>query len=214
MIEFKLLGIPVRVEPNFWFTLGLVGLIGSNIRSANGLLDLALFILAGFVSLLIHEMGHALMIKKYQLPTQIVLSNFGGYATYPAGILNRVQSFLVTAAGPGLQVIVALATLLVVYRLLPGDLLQDNMLTHFIDTFITISLFWAALNCLPIHPLDGGQMLAAILGPKRQSIVHLISMITAGLMIIVAYKFGALFGALFCGMFAYQNYKAWQQSKS
>ena len=210
MVEFKLFGIPIRVEPIFWLTLGIIGLLSTNANSAEGLLLMALFMLAGFASILIHEMGHALMIKHYKLPTQVVLSNFGGYASYPAGILDRKQSFLVTAAGPGLQILAATA----VYFLFPHMTLGDSKLIYFFIIFIQISYFWALLNCLPILPLDGGQMLGAIMGPKRKAALHLVSIITAAVVAIYAISAGYIFGAIFMGMFAYQNYQAWKQTKS
>ncbi|MFC4993292.1 metalloprotease [Rubritalea tangerina] len=209
MVEFKIFGIPVRVEMSFWFTLGLIGLIGSNVQSSNALLELALFVLAGFLSILIHELGHALMIKKYRLPTQIVLSSFGGYAMFPAGVLNRLQAFLVTAAGPALQILTAVLFWFTIKQVEMGD----NMLTHFCLIFVAISIFWGLLNCLPIVPLDGGQMLASILGPKKTRTVYLISVITAIAIGAVAVYFRAPFGILLAGLFAYQNYKAWQQTK-
>ena len=95
MIEFKLFGIPVRVEPLFWLTIAILG-GGLSAKSSEGLLLVALFVLAAFVSVLIHEMGHAMMIRKFGLPTEITLTTLGGYATYPAGVLSRKKSFLVT----------------------------------------------------------------------------------------------------------------------
>ncbi|PQJ29218.1 metalloprotease [Rubritalea profundi] len=210
MIEFKLFGIPIRVEPIFWLTMGFLGLMRYDPRSSADLLMLAMFVIAGFLSLLIHEMGHALMIKHYKLPTQVVLSNFGGYATYPAGILNRKQSFLVTAAGPGSQILVAIA----VFFISPYLGLAGNMLSHFIGTFVLISVIWAIFNCLPILPLDGGQMLGAIMGPRRKAGVHLTGIIIAALIGVVAIYIGYYIASLFMGMFAYQNYQAWQQTKS
>ncbi len=209
MVDFKLFGISIRVEPTFWLTLGFLGLMSSDPRSSEDLLWLALFILAGFISILIHEMGHALMIKRYKLPTQVVLSNFGGYATYPAGILNRMQSFLVTAAGPGIQIIAAI----MIWFVAPYIGLEGNMLDQFIRIFIYISFFWAILNCLPILPLDGGQMLGAIMGPKRKAGVHLTGVITATILGLLSLYTGRIFGTLFMGMFAYQNYQAWKQTK-
>lgn len=210
MVEFKLFGIPVRVMPIFWITLGILGLLGPDITTVQGLLNAALFVLAGFLSILIHEMGHAMMIKKFGLPTQVVLASFGGYAMYPAGVLNRKQSFLVTAAGPATQ----LAMAYIVQLLLPFFDLPNNQFLSFLLIFIMISKFWALLNCLPIYPLDGGHMVAAVLGPKRISTVHLIGLVTAGLGTVYAVLSGQMFLMLFGGMFSYQCYQAWQQSKA
>ncbi|MFC5051391.1 metalloprotease [Rubritalea spongiae] len=209
MVEFKLFGIPVKVMPIFWITLGIIGLIGSDIRDGLGLLEVALFVLAGFLSILIHEMGHALMIKKYKLPTQVVLASFGGYAVYPAGVLNRLQSFLVTAAGPGLQILGGL----VVLAALNFIELPNSMINLFFYNFLWVSFAWAILNCVPILPLDGGQMLSAIMGPKRQNAVFIISFSVAALLAITALVYQQIFLVLFMGMFAYQNFQAWQQSK-
>ena len=68
MIQFSLFGIPVRVEPIFWLTLALIG-GGLSARDSESLLVVALFVLAGFVSVLIHEMGHALICLLYTSPS-------------------------------------------------------------------------------------------------------------------------------------------------
>ena len=53
----------------------------------------AMFMLAAFVSVLIHEMWHALTIKRFKQPTQVVFIFMGGYATYPLGVLTRKRPF-------------------------------------------------------------------------------------------------------------------------
>ncbi|SHK37942.1 Zn-dependent protease (includes SpoIVFB) [Rubritalea squalenifaciens DSM 18772] len=200
MVEFKLLGIPVRVEAIFWITLGLLGFIGIGIEG-NGLLLIALFVLAGFISILIHEMGHALMIRKYGLPTQVVLAAFGGYAQYPAGYLTRKQDFLVTLAGPASQLLCGLG----VFFALPYLQLPNNLVNEFLWFFLFVSIFWSVLNCLPVLPLDGGRMLAAIMGPRRLRQVLMVSIVTAVAVALFAVFMQAMFGAILMGMFAYQN---------
>lgn len=208
MIQFSLFGIPVRVEPLFWLTLALLG-GGLHATNADALLDVAMFVLAGFLSVLVHEMGHALMIRKYNLPTQVVLTTLGGYATYPSGVLTRKKSFLVTAAGPLIQLVFGGMVFAAVF-FLPD---QGGRLDLFFLYLIVISIVWALFNCLPIYPLDGGQMLAAILGPRRAKGLHMTGMITAGIVGALALSGGQLFVALFMGMFLYQNYQLYQQYK-
>ncbi|WP_018971151.1 metalloprotease [Rubritalea marina] len=210
MVELRLFGIPIRVEPSFWITLGIIGLIGTDMRDSNFLLQIALFVIAGFISILIHELGHALMLKAYKVKPNIVLASFGGYATYPAGALSRLQGFLMTAAGPGLQLLLAGA----VYLGVGFNSTPYNEFEEFTNILIGISIFWALLNCLPILPMDGGQMLSAILGPRRQAAVHMVGMVTAVIFGFVAFKIGAIFGTIFMGMFAYQNFKAWKHYRS
>jgi len=209
MVEFKLFGIPVRVEPSIWLILGIFGFLNFGIESTQGIISIGLLIIAGFTSILVHELGHALMIKKYKLPTQIVLAGFGGFATHPAGILTRKQSFIVTLAGPLLQIILGLT----IYFIAPTLNIPPNSLINiFIEIIILVSIAWALLNCLPILPLDGGRMLDSALGPKKLKTTLLIGLITAVIVGILAYAYGFFFGAMFMGFFFYQNFQAYKQT--
>ena len=209
MIQFRLFGIPVSVHPVFWLTLALLGGALSGISTKAELLKLALFVLAGFISVLVHEMGHALTIRHYKLPTQIVLQAFGGFATHPAGVLNRLQSFLVTAAGPAIQILLGLGALAVLlYAPLPKTLIQD-----FLFFLFWVSIIWAVLNCFPIYPLDGGRMLESILGPRRIRAVFITGLVTAALLGLAAVALSEPILAIFMGLFAWENYKNLQQHR-
>lgn len=209
MIHFSLLGIPVRIEPWFWITMAFIG-GGLHAANSTDILLVLVFIFAGFLSVLIHELGHALAIRKYGLPTSITLQAFGGYASYPSGQLNRKQSFLVTVAGPAVQF--ALGVLLIVlarYIAIP----EGSLFRPFIRDLIWVSIAWSVLNCLPVYPLDGGQMLAAILGPQKQRYVHLISAIVALSIGLAGYAFlGTLLLPIFMALFAWQNWQAFQST--
>lgn len=211
MLSFRIFNIPVHVQPWFWLTLFL---IGGGLRVGNDprewLLPL-MFIVAGFISILVHELGHALMIKKYGLPTEIHLIAFGGYATFPQGYLSRKQSFLVTAAGPGLQVCLGFAALLF-WNYAPVTPL--SLMNNLLDDLIKVSFAWAILNCLPVYPMDGGQMLSAILGPQRQHTTYMIGFITALAIGIISFVLlQALLLTIFMGFFAYQNWKNYQSAR-
>lgn len=209
MIQFRLFGIPVTIQPIFWLTLGLLGLMGNGVSTPSQLLGLALFVLAGFISILVHEMGHALTIRAFKLPTEIVLQGFGGYASHPAGVLTRVQSFLVTAAGPGIQIALGIAA----FVLWQSDRLPDTSIRIFVGYLAIVSIFWAVLNCFPIFPLDGGRMLQAILGPKRIKAVFITGLVTASVLALIAITSGQPFLAIFMGLFAWENYKYLQHSQ-
>lgn len=211
MITFNLLGIPVRIEPWFWATMALIG-GGLSANDSLSLLLVLVFMLAGFISILVHELGHALTVRKFGLPTAITLRAFGGYASYPAGTLSRKQAFLVTAAGPSLQLCLGILLLIIHYCV---PIPSESLLHALFYDLISISIIWAVLNCLPIYPMDGGQMLAAILGPKRAHYVHLIGALCA--VIIGLVSFGLLNSwllPLFMGLFAWQNWQSFQQRTS
>ncbi len=208
MISFNLFGIPVRIEPWFWITMAFIG-GGLSANDSLSILLVFVFMLAGFISILIHELGHALTVRKFGLPTAITLRAFGGYATYPAGRLDRKQSFLVTAAGPTLQLTLGILLLVVSYFVaIPAESLLKALFLYLIQ----ISIIWAILNCLPIYPMDGGQMLAAALGPKRSHYVHLIGALCAVIIGLAAFSLlQTWLLPLFMALFAWQNWQAFQQ---
>ena len=207
MIQFSIFGIPVRVQLWFWITMAFIG--GG--LSASNSLDIILvlvFMFAGFLSIMIHELGHALMIRKYGLPTAITLQAFGGFASYPAGQLDRKQSFLVTAAGPGLQFAFGLLLLALAQVI---EIPEGSLFGPFLRDLIVVSIIWAVLNCLPIYPMDGGQMLAAVLGPQKQRYVHLISAIVAVVIGVTGYFFlGTILLPIFMALFAWTNWQSFQ----
>ena len=186
--------------------------IGGGLHAANStdILLVLVFVFAGFLSIMIHELGHALIIRKYGLPAVITLQAFGGYASFPAGKLDRKQSFVVTAAGPALQF--AFGVLLIV--LAPKISIPDGSLfLPFLRDLIWVSIAWSILNCLPVYPMDGGQMMAAILGPRKQHYVHLISSIAAVAVGIAGYlSLGTILLPIFMALFAWQNWQSYQAS--
>ena len=211
MVKFSILGIPVRVEPWFWITMAFIG-GGFHAANSTDILLVLVFVFAGFLSIMIHELGHALAIRKYGLPAAITLRAFGGYASLPAGKLDRKQSFVVTAAGPALQFV--FGVLLIV--LAPSiSIPEGSLFLPFLRDLIWVSIAWSILNCLPVYPMDGGQMMAAILGHKKQHYVHLISSIVAIIIGIAGYLYlGSILLPIFMALFAWQNWQSYQDLSS
>jgi Zn-dependent protease len=208
MVRFILFGIPVQVQPFFWVTLVIIG--GAlDATSATDMLRIGLFVIAGFISILVHELGHALAARKFGAYSEITLQAFGGYAAYSGVRLTRPQSFLVTAAGPAVQMLLGYA-LLKSFVLLPP--INQNA-GYFLVTLMQISLFWALLNLLPVLPMDGGQMLNAVLGPRRVRITLwvtlIVSVVVGGLLF---YSTSNPMLALFLAMFAWQAYQALREN--
>jgi Zn-dependent protease len=210
MIRFSIFGIPVQVQPWFWLTMAFIG-GGLHASNSTEIILVLVFCFAGFLSILVHELGHALMIRKYGLPTSITLQAFGGFASYPAGRLDRRQSFIVTAAGPGVQFALGMLLLGIgQYLAIP----EGSLFEPFLRYCILVSLFWSVLNCLPVYPMDGGQMLAAILGPQKQRYVHMISAIVAVTIGLAGYALlGTILLPIFMALFAWQNWQAFQATK-
>lgn len=209
MVRFTIFGIPIQIQPFFWITLILIG-GGLNANSPSSILRVGLFTIAGFISVLIHELGHALTARKFGAHSEVVLQAFGGYAAYSGVRLTRPQSFAVTAAGPAVQILLGVLVYFA-QPLLPAMNLDAN---YFFKVLVWISISWALLNLLPVLPLDGGRMLDAILGPERIKITLWTTIIVASLLAIVALKTtGSILLPIFLGMFAWQAWQALRENR-
>jgi Zn-dependent protease len=205
MIQFSLFKIPIRVELWFWLTLAFIGGV-LRVDGKEAFFLLLLFMIAGFISILVHELGHALMAKAFGKRVEIVLQAFGGYAAYSGGApLDRTRTFLITAAGPALQIVLG-GVVYLFAQSLPGMSMQA---TYFVTVLYGISFIWALLNLLPVLPLDGGRLLQTILGPSRIKLTLLISIAVAiGVGVLYFMMTGDPLLPVFMGMFAYQAFQA------
>jgi Zn-dependent protease len=207
MIHFSLFGIPVEIQPWFWVTLAILG-GGFGVDSPDALLQVALFVMAGAVSVLVHEFGHALTVRGFGSPVRVVLHAFGGYAAFPNAMIGRGRQFVVAAAGPALQLALGLAAWLVLRQVR----LPTPPAFGFVHDLFVISVFWAVLNLVPVIPLDGGQMMESLLGPRRRRLALRVSMIVAlGLAVVVFLVLKSILFPVFLALFAWQNHRALQQ---
>lgn len=207
MIHFRLFGIPITIEPWFWITLVILGTSGTDNKATQDALMLTgIFVLVGAISILVHELGHALTARAFGAEPSITLQAFGGFASFPGAGITRGQDFLITAAGPFVQIILGiLAWIVLIYVDLPTDY-SKQLFKNLKD----ISLFWAIINLVPILPLDGGRLLAATLGPKRIKATMIISMIIGGLVALLFLSVGEWLFAAILAFFAFQSYQAYK----
>jgi stage IV sporulation protein FB len=162
-LRFSLFGIPVTVSPFFWVTAALLGwplLIGETGGPAN----LIAWMLSVFVSILVHEFGHALTMRAFGHDPEVVLHHFGGYAMY-RGRETPFRSLLISTAGPAIQLVLFAGLFGFTLWLRDTGRLPERgtPLDALLDSMLQINLFWPLLNMLPVLPLDGGRMLHAIL---------------------------------------------------
>jgi len=165
---------------------------------------------AGFVSILIHELGHAFMSRLFGCRhVSIVLHGMGGVAISQGARFNRGEQILVSAAGPGLQ---ALCGGVAIFLLLPG-IIPDGPATKLVAYFVWVSLVWPIINLIPVYPLDGGQILLNILGPRRIRLTLVISIMAAAAAALAVFVlFSSILFPIFLAYFAWQNYKMLMQT--
>jgi stage IV sporulation protein FB len=231
-LNFSLFGIPVRVDPWFWL---VTLMLGSKAGDAGAVLT---WIIAVFLSVLIHELGHALAMLAYGFRPWITLYGLGGQTAYNPGYSEQsgrgsgpLGQILISSAGPGAGFLLAAALVLVItvaghgdgivyvgfgqWKFLPQVLLPNMRVAELLNDIFFISIFWGFINLLPIYPLDGGQITREVLlvfnsrEGIRQSL--LLSIIAAGLMAIAALvHWHSLFTTIFFGYLAYANYAVLQ----
>lgn len=206
MLRFRLFGIPVTVEPWHWLILAFV-CGGLHVRDRETLLTTLIGMAAGFLSILVHEFGHALTGRHFGGRPDVVLHGLGGVARFPGARFRRNEHIIVTAAGPVVQLVLGGIAFLVLWK---AALPNEPLRTFFIWLWL-VSVFWAVLNLIPVFPLDGGQILYQSLGPQRHMLALRISMftaITAAVLLFLLTK-SFLFPILL-GFMAWQNYQMMQ----
>ena len=112
-VHFRLFDIPVRIHPFFWIISLIIALQGTSTLPA----VVFSWIVAVFVSILIHELGHAFLQRRYGGHPRIVLHGMGGLAICGDCDRSSRSQILISLAGPGAGFLFA-AVLLILVRLL------------------------------------------------------------------------------------------------
>lgn len=214
MIQFSLFGIPIQVLPLHWVGLALIG--GAlSINSIEDIPKVLLFMIAGFIAILLHELAHALVGRKLGGGSaNITLVILGGYTQSFGGRFSKWNDIIRTAAGPLINIMTGVILLLVypfvslyLRNSYSIELNHYPLFIYFISTLGIISLIWGILNLLPIYPLDGGQILKSFL--KSHDLAYKISIAVAVILIILNFStfYMGPFFPILLGYFAYINYK-------
>lgn len=206
MIRFRLFGISVTIEWMFWVIGVLFGYSFFTTPGREGLITAAIWMVVWLGSFLVHEMGHALTFRKFGgREPRIHLYGFGGYAN-ATGYFTRGQRFLITAAGPAVEIAAGVIALVI----LRESELSSHYLRVFLYLFSFICIFWGLFNLIPVYPLDGGQIVDAVLG-KGMVVTAKVSVVAGIIAAVVLFAvFDLKIAAFFIGYLAFQNWQRLQ----
>lgn len=152
-LSFRLGGIPVSVDAMFFV---MVIVLGLGRRSG---ITLAGWLVAIFVSVLVHELGHAVAFRVFGQSSRIQLWAWGGL-TYGSAPLPPWKDVVVNLAGSATAIALLGLPAYVVTRTMTFTSFSTYLFWH---DLVRVSLAWSLLNLLPLLPFDGGNVARTVL---------------------------------------------------
>lgn len=214
-LRFRIGSIPVEVHFFFFLTALLLGMGGGDSSPA----ATGIWVATVFVSVLLHELGHALAGRAYGLAPVITLHGMGGTTSWTEASRRR-------KLGHGAQMVISFAGPLV------GLLVGAGLLAfrHFHETPESVlgqelmagALFanigWSIFNLFPILPLDGGQIMAhgfaKVTKDRFPKAPHYVSVGFALLLGTGAFYIHWLWVVMLAALYAYQNVRALKATRA
>lgn len=207
MVKFPLFGIPVGVHLTFLF----VALLGATAYSG---VDIAIWTVAAFLSILLHEMGHALTARAFGAQgITVTLYGLGGVTNYRHGEkISHGRSFVISAAGSATGIALGGALLLAAWTGAFAGVSHE--VAVFIDSLIFTALVWGVLNWVPIVPLDGGHMvqsLASMVSEEKGPLIsQIVTWVTVVIVVPLALMNGFQFAAIIVVVFAFSGLREYR----
>lgn len=204
--HFTIAGIPIRIEWSFWLIAVFLGY-----GARTGWL-LAAWVVIVLVSILVHELGHAVALRVYHQRPRVVLHAFGGLTYGSSPYRSRTQSIIVSAAGP-LAAFVVLGIPAYVYLQTFSRLDQffDYDRYVIVHDVAYVNIYWSIVNLLPVLPLDGGNIASSLFGRRA---ARLVSMVVAAAAATYFFQEQNQLAGFFLMMFAIMNFASYQQEKA
>lgn len=208
--HFQLLGFEVVVQPTFLLIVGVALLF--ELQYGGTPLNAVLWGLVVFVSIVVHELGHALVARRFGLRVgQIELHMLGGQVSHAPTKPSR--QLAISLAGPGAGLLLGLPAVLL-YTQWDG-LRGMPLLAGVVGDLWRINVGWSLFNLLPLYPLDGGTALRSGLALAWGERTALRTTAGVGVLLgaavaLFGVQFGMIFVAMLGGAAAYQNFQILQ----
>lgn len=200
--------IPIAIHPLFWITSALIGFL-----AGGGFLAIIAWIFVILVSVLVHEMGHALTACLFGLKPRVELVALGGLTYHQGEKLSFWKQFLIVLNGP----VFGFCLFLLSWFLLAIPAVRASSASPILMNFFYINLIWTLLNLVPVLPLDGGQLLRIVLesffgakGFRYALIVGITISVSISLFFFLFQNF--LAGSLFF-LFAFQSFDMYRKMR-
>jgi Zn-dependent protease len=166
----QLFGIGIYVHWTFLLLVAFILFSNWGQSGPHAAIFAVTLLLSVFGCVVLHELGHALMARRFGIPTRdITLYPIGGVARLQRMSERPLEEFCIAVAGPAVNVAIAgLLFILVAFLGLPlgshGEPSVD-LESSYLFTLAVINLGLVVFNMVPAFPMDGGRVLRAMLVP-------------------------------------------------
>jgi Zn-dependent protease/CBS domain-containing protein len=168
MGTMRILGVPVRLH--FTFVLLLVFLLFIGVGGRQSGPSTVVYILALFASVLLHELGHALVARRYGIATvEIVMFPIGGVSR-PERPPSVKEELWIALAGPMVNLLIAvglMSWMAVQHGFVALEQLREPTDANLVERIALGNLVLCVFNLLPAYPMDGGRILRSVLALRR-----------------------------------------------
>lgn len=167
----RIFGIPLTIHWSFSALLVGLSVYGYFEGGIWNLFESLTFWSTLFASVLLHELGHAGAAALFGIKTSKISLNFmGGAAHFERQFSKPVERFVITLAGPLVNLVIAISGFaLFVFEFVEPQTSVSLSLEGFVTTVVAVNAILFVFNMLPIYPLDGGQILRALIGSILKS---------------------------------------------
>ena len=175
----NLFGIPFYLNPSWFLVFGLITLsYGGQLAQFPQLVGLMPWLLGAvaalllFASVVAHELGHSFVALAQGIKVKsITLFLFGGLASLEKESDTPLKAFLIAIAGPVVSLL-----LFVLFAAISFNVTTSAPIAAILSLLASINLALAVFNLIPGLPLDGGNVLKALVwqitgNPNKGTIV-------------------------------------------
>lgn len=209
----RLFGVYLRVDIGVFLIAAFFVIDGLQQPGFGGVVDEVTFVVLLFMSIYLHEMGHAFGARLFGIGTHdVTLTFFGGYARLSRTPRTTLEEVVVSGSGPAANLLLAAGL-----SFFLGSTTSDGVADHswfILERLLYANLLLGIFNLLPGYPLDGGNIAQAILArfmrrSRARLITGYIGLGVAGLLVLWGLSMGGFGFTVLVGLML--GFAAWQE---
>ncbi len=166
----RIFGVSIRIHLTFFFLLIFVWMTESLVKGGAGVARGLALVAMIFGSVILHELGHALVALHSGVPVRsIILLPIGGITlmdeTEAPGKHDPGRDIRIAIAGPLVNVVLAFLAAVLVISVAPEMQLWIHPHVHsgnLLRSLVWANIYLAGFNLLPAYPMDGGRILRTL----------------------------------------------------